>query len=901
MRIETLKQIPGDEQMADQQTFLHFNGVNGATGEYGLPPMTGEELAGFIKGESAPENLAELKFRRQQASQSHYGVKEGVDPKKLDQAGWGVIFAHDAAPEIKEALKPLLDLRRTQAGEKFRCYEGGNGYRVGKDSKNSFLARHGAGPGPADPDKVPYYLLIVGGPDVIPYRFQSQLDVQYAVGRIYFETAGEYAVYAQSVIAAETGRLKLARRLSFFGVANPDDPATTSSEQTLISPLFTKFKGRPGWQVEAFVKDQATKSKLADLLSGAPALLFTASHGMEFPIGHAQQFPHQGALLCGDWPGPKNFRGAIPQDFFFAGDDLASNARLAGLVSFHFACYGAGTPELDEFAQQAFKGRQAIAPKAFLSGLPMRMLSHPKGGALAVIGHVDRAWSTSFVWSGAGAQTTVFESTLQRLIEGHPVGSALEYFNERYAELSTVLTDELEEIQYGKIVDPYELAGMWTANNDARGYTVLGDPAVRMPLAAEGETAQERPEIEIIKITNAPPPAPPPPSPPSEPPPAPPVDQGATSFSVQSSDGDDVLFSAWHPRAVNPGEWHKLLVYAHLQEALDAVKTDAGQVLGLKAADYRQSDAKATAKIANGTEITLVPQADGLEFKPAQATISWSGAWQRADFEMTATGKRAGHVVTSSIACYVGPLMIAEVRLPVVVKRSGDEGTAEEGAQAVESAKMYQAVFASYSHDDTQVVEAVESAYKALGMEYLRDVTTLRSGQKWSDQLLKMIEEADIFQLFWSDKSSRSAYCEQEWQYALSISERKGPGFIRPVYWQKPIPKVPKDLRALHFAPVDFSRFVAPASEPVQQTQSTEFDEKLTSLTVSTWATSDPANPENRRLIARSRIALDGDMENFALENLTSEDEKYLDLHQKMVREAQAARVAYLEVLTKKG
>jgi hypothetical protein len=31
-----------------QQDLLYFNGVNGASGEYGLPPMTGEELAKFV-------------------------------------------------------------------------------------------------------------------------------------------------------------------------------------------------------------------------------------------------------------------------------------------------------------------------------------------------------------------------------------------------------------------------------------------------------------------------------------------------------------------------------------------------------------------------------------------------------------------------------------------------------------------------------------------------------------------------------------------------------------------------------------------------------------------------------------------------------------------------------------
>ncbi|AFY66273.1 C25 family cysteine peptidase [Geitlerinema sp. PCC 7407] len=495
--------------MSTEQFF--FNGIDGATGEYLLPPLTSEQVSQIACGEKFDEaHLLELQKKNLHIKgiEPEFAPVEGVDPKNLAETGWGVIFAHNVDPAIKEALSPLLNLRREQATKKnehyYQEFEGVKAYRPG-ESKDKFLARHKVGPGPADPDKMPYYLLIVGDPKTIPYRFQYQLDVQYAVGRIHFDTPEEYAQYARSVVEAETGELSLPRHASFFGVWNNADKATQLSANHLIKPLAElMLKDQPSWTVQTLLKDESTKARLEQLLGGSetPSLLFTASHGMGFPNGDSRQLSHQGALICQDWPGPLQWQGAIPEDFYFCADDVSDDARLLGLIAFHFACYGAGTPKLDDFAHKdAFSKQSTIAPHAFVARLPQRLLGHPKGGALAVVGHVERAWGCSFVWQNTGPQLGVFQSALKRLMEGHPVGSALEFFNQRYAELSSDLSAVLEDVNCGAEVHHLSLASMWTANNDARSYTIIGDPAVRL---AVGDVITERPVLESVTLQSAP-------------------------------------------------------------------------------------------------------------------------------------------------------------------------------------------------------------------------------------------------------------------------------------------------------------------------------------------------------------------------------------------------------------
>ena len=71
---------------------------------------------------------------------------------------------------------------------------------------------------------------------------------------------------------------------------------------------------------------------------------------------------------------------------------------------------------------------------------------------------------------------------MKAILAGTPAGHATEFFNRRYLNLHHHMTRQngwLDQYLDEKPVEK-ELVGVWTARNDARGYVLFGDPAIRL-------------------------------------------------------------------------------------------------------------------------------------------------------------------------------------------------------------------------------------------------------------------------------------------------------------------------------------------------------------------------------------------------------------------------------------
>jgi hypothetical protein len=462
---------PESLSMTDRHPIV-LNGIQARTGEL-LGELGDDRIIEALIGSKAQSAVVIEAGRG-----GHWELPFGVDPDDLATTGWGVIFANDEDPLVVAALQPLIEYRGGRVLHRLAC-----------ETPDSWLARHDVPLGSVVFSQAPFYLLIVGSPEKIPFTFQHDLSVGYAVGRIAFDRAEQYALYASSVIEQEAEETASASRdVIFFGTRHADDSATAMSDSLLICPLANGTPDSPpiaeasGFTSSHVRGAEATKQRLVDILhrGRAPGLLFTATHGLQWPSGDEAQATTQGALLCQDWKGGRPASGE-----YLAAADVTDDAHVAGMVAFLFACYGAGTPAANRFFD--FTGdRSPAAPADFVSALPRRLLTHPNGSALAVIGHVDLAWSTSFVGENGVGRVEAFRNALAKILGGARLGRALKDFADRYAFLSTVLSTRAEEMRrYASFtrmtpsLDP-ATAYQWVQRNDAGAYILLGDPAVRL-------------------------------------------------------------------------------------------------------------------------------------------------------------------------------------------------------------------------------------------------------------------------------------------------------------------------------------------------------------------------------------------------------------------------------------
>jgi hypothetical protein len=268
------------------------------------------------------------------------------------------------------------------------------------------------------------------------------------------------------------------------------------------------------------------------------------------------------------------------------------------------------------------------------------------------------------------------------------------------------------------------------------------------------------------------------------------------------SAGSRLEFAAAYRRLIERSRRYPVLFFVHRPDARDLVR----ELIDRRAAQLGGSPAVSVAgssqQIRSGTTLTIVPNVLGATFEPDRIDVVAGDPVRELTFQMAVPNVTPAGTIDGYIDIFVGPLVVGQVPVEFEVEAAPTVPRQASADQLLEvsSASIFDKIFISYSHKDSAVVDLCVDSYEGLGVRVLIDKQELRSGQDWRAKLESMIRESDIFQLYWSTAAASSSEVDHEWRLALGLGRNR---FVRPLYWETPLPPLPEPLSKYHFSKID--------------------------------------------------------------------------------------------------
>lgn len=436
----------------------------------------------------------------------------GGDPNSLPLQRWGVVAPEGPAGDRLLALvEPLRQARQAEQGgwptPVYRVPP-----RIGAVGASEWKSRVFRDESMAEED-LPRYLLFLGDLDQVSLELQQAMASDCYTGRLAFPNEEGLEAYVDKVLRWERHPARRQNVRTLFYSAHDGTAATHIGYQRLVRPSVELCRQRqalgsfPSRELAEIgnASNWSPDLLLSEAAVSQTSVLFTLSHGAGAPragwSSPERQRALQGAMCLGSG---KCLTAA----------DLANRPFLPGGIWFYMACYGAGTPSRSAYyhwlyrlkESQQFAGRldSVVAglpregERPFIASLPQAVLSNPNG-PLAVMGHVDLAWTYSFSEQNGRSHPSRFASVLRALVDGCRAGVGIHALTRFALEANVELTtlyDRDEAARHSKLASTEEAVHrghLWMLLHDLSGYILLGDPAVRLPLLSEAQEAGREP------------------------------------------------------------------------------------------------------------------------------------------------------------------------------------------------------------------------------------------------------------------------------------------------------------------------------------------------------------------------------------------------------------------------
>lgn len=420
-------------------------------------------------------------------------MRPGAGPDDTDptdpRVGWGLVLparddlcvaARAAAMDAEEPLRELLAHRGAAA--KVLRYRDDYGPLALFEADNEPVpigAEQGVAHG-----SMPRYLLLAGGPDVLPWSLQYTFAPTWAVGRLHLSGA-PLARYVDALLRdSPPGAARYGAPL-VWAVDHGVNDMTSLMRDKIAAQVFENLAADNEMPNARFLDGQlrpgdTTATSLAAALADTdPALVITTSHGMTGPLGDALAMRRDLGLLVDSLHSP--VQPATLLDAW----------QPDGAIWYSHACCSAGSDspsaymglldrddDVDKVLTEVAGLGATIAP------LPTALLGADKP-LRAFIGHVEPTfeWTIKFPWTHTDLTAGIRTALYDRICRGEPVGYAMQQvwrdigpLRQGHAGAVTLYNNEPRQAQRGLTAALY----CRLAAADRAGTVVLGDPAARL-------------------------------------------------------------------------------------------------------------------------------------------------------------------------------------------------------------------------------------------------------------------------------------------------------------------------------------------------------------------------------------------------------------------------------------
>ncbi len=421
------------------------------------------------------------------ARETLLSAQRTLAPKPIDMndwrnpdVGWGVVMADRADVDraakaiAADAPAPIRDLIIERGSAPvFRVESDRMLVRYNRDGTMQRVAigltDYGTGQG-----RLPFYLLIVGSPQLVGWEVQFALNRNHRVGRLDLPAEG-LDNYVNALRSNWAGCNLDPGAVTIW--STKVDAITTKMQRLVADFLAGEFAKDPEITVHRHASDDATNARLLQTLKDfRPSVVVTSSHGRTAPLDD-----------------PISMRATLgnPVDANLATldvDELASWTP-SGAVWYSQACCSAGSNQGTSYAglftpdSTAAKVTDAVGLLgAQIAPMPARLLS-TQSPLRAFVGHVEPTfdWTLLLPENGAPLTMPLVRAISRNLFSRDTIGNSFASYYAGVGELYARLVESRKDVDKMKSGAAERSAYYKLTAIDRQSLVILGDPTALLP------------------------------------------------------------------------------------------------------------------------------------------------------------------------------------------------------------------------------------------------------------------------------------------------------------------------------------------------------------------------------------------------------------------------------------